>query len=239
MLNICLKINHWFKNTLFQPHCILCLHPSVDQPKQGLALCSDCLAELSRLPHELCPQCARASFAGALCGECLRHPPYFDACVAVFDYAFPVNRLIAKYKYTHQLFLVETLSNQLLQAVQACNLALPDVIIAMPLHPERLAQRGFNQSLELAKPLALALAVPISAACERVINTQPQAGLKQQTRIRNIRNAFVCRQPMTGMRVAVVDDVMTTGASLNELARVLKQQGAAHVQCWVVARTLA
>jgi len=239
MLNICLKINHWFKNNLFQPHCVLCLHASTPHPEQGVALCSGCLADLARVSRDSCAQCARPTFAGRLCGECLRHPPHFDACIAVFDYVFPINRLIAQYKYTHQLFLMQTLAHQLLQTLCERELLLPDVIIAMPLHPQRLAQRGFNQSLELAKPLALALGVPISDACERVINTQPQAGLKQQQRIRNMRNAFICNQSMQGKRVALVDDVMTTGASLNELARVLKKQGAAHVQCWVVARTLA
>lgn len=113
----------------------------------------------------------------------------------------------------------------------------PDIIIAMPLHPQRIAERGFNQSLELAKMLSQTLHIPIHAGCKRILHTPPQAGLNQQQRIRNMRGAFSCQHSLQGLNIAIVDDVMTTGASLNELARQLKQHGAAHVQCWLVART--
>lgn len=105
------------------------------------------------------------------------------------------------------------------------------------MHALRVAERGFNQSFELAKMISLTLHIPLQQCCRRIIHTPPQAGLDAQQRIRNIRGAFSCEQDIRGLKIAIVDDVMTTGASLNELARQLKQHGAAHVQCWLVART--
>jgi ComF family protein len=114
---------------------------------------------------------------------------------------------------------------------------LPDALIAMPLHPIRLQERGFNQSLEIAKIVAGACKRPLlTQHCTRIKHTTPQAQLKLKDRANNIKGAFAC-DDLTGMRVALVDDVMTSGASLNELAKIAKQAGAIEVTCWVLART--
>jgi ComF family protein len=113
------------------------------------------------------------------------------------------------------------------------------MLVAMPLHPARLRQRGFNQSHEIAKALSRRLGIPLAAeACLRTRDTTPQASLPWKERTRNIRGAFACHGNVSGKRIAVVDDVMTTGASLDELARTLRRAGAARVEAWVVARTL-
>lgn len=117
--------------------------------------------------------------------------------------------------------------------------ALPDLLIPMPLHPKRLRERGFNQSLEIAKIISHELNIELDfTACIRTKYTQPQASLPLKQRANNIKGAFECSKPLTGLQVALIDDVMTTGASLNALAKAVKAKGASHVECWVIARTL-
>ena len=114
----------------------------------------------------------------------------------------------------------------------------PDRIVPMPLHPARLAERGFNQSQEIARLLAHPLQAPIdNTSCKRIKLAPPQASLPLKARIKNMRGAFRCEQPLDGERILLIDDVMTTGASLHALASTVKAAGASHVECWVVART--
>lgn len=175
------------------------------------------------------------------CGRCLTHPPHYDTTVAALAYADPLDHAVQAFKYHHALGLARFLSGLLDDAVSAAGApdTRIDLIIPLPLAPARLAQRGFNQALELARPIAARRRIALNArAVRRIRNTPPQAQLPWNERARNIKGAFVCDMPLAGMRVAVVDDVMTTGASLDEMARVLKVAGAAHVTNWVVARTL-
>lgn len=114
----------------------------------------------------------------------------------------------------------------------------PDLLLPMPLHPGRLKERGFNQSLEIAKPISRWLDIPLAAdACQRTRDTPTQTGLKWKERRRNVRGAFACDLDLSGKKIAILDDVMTTGATLNEISRVLKACGASEVSAWVVART--
>lgn len=114
-----------------------------------------------------------------------------------------------------------------------------DLIIPMPMHSARLKERGFNQALEIARMIAKNAQIKCDfTTCQRTKLTPPQASLALKERIKNIRGVFSCTQPLQGLNIAIVDDVMTTGASLNELAKTLKRAGASHVECWVVARTL-
>jgi ComF family protein len=116
---------------------------------------------------------------------------------------------------------------------------LPDYVIAMPLHPAKLRERGFNQSLLLAATVARELKLELLPhACQRVRDTPPQSALPWKERKKNMRNAFCCDMDLTGKRVALVDDVLTTGASLNALARAVSKRGATEISTWVVARTL-
>lgn len=118
--------------------------------------------------------------------------------------------------------------------------ALPDFIVSMPLHPARLRERGFNQALEIARGVSRKLGVALlPGICRRIKDTPSQTGLPWKEREKNIRNAFTCEADLRGKHVAMLDDVMTTGATLNELAKALRKSGAAHVSGWVVARTLS
>lgn len=237
MLNNCLKIVHLFKNALLGTRCVLCKTPVKLSPNPNPnCICKDCQRHLPWRDSPSCPQCGNPSW-GELCGQCLTKPPYFDQTIAAFHYRYPVEKLIAAYKYRQQQHIALPLAQALIVTLAQQLKQRPDIIIAMPMHALRVAERGFNQSFELAKMISLALHIPLQQCCRRIIHTPPQAGLDAQQRIRNIRGAFSCEQDIRGLKIAIVDDVMTTGASLNELARQLKQHGAAHVQCWLVART--
>ena len=156
--------------------------------------------------------------------------------MAAFRYDFPLDKLVQSFKYGHRLALAGYLGRQL--AMLAGNFPA-DLIIPMPLHPLRLRERGFNQALELARPVSKAWRVPIDQrSCSRIRHTPAQAGLPWRERARNVRAAFHCSADFSGKRLLLVDDVMTTGASLDELARTVKLHGAVRVVLLVVARTL-
>lgn len=212
--------------------CLLCGALSHD----GLC-CAACDADLPRLDAAHCPVCALPTMAGEVCGQCLKDPPAFDRTVAAFSYSFPVNQLIKALKFHERLILVDFLADRLAAQVEV----RPDLLVALPLHPARLQERGFNQSQLLAARIAKRLRVPLLAdACRRVRDTPPQSALPWKERGKNMRGAFevAASAGLRGKHVAIVDDVMTTGASTGELARALKQAGASEVSVWVVARTL-
>lgn len=222
-------LNHCLNNMLPQA-CLLCGTGS-----DHALLCADCNAALPRLPGTRCAMCALPLPDGDICGACLSHPPRYDRTTAVFAYAFPVDALIQRFKYGGSLALAPLLGGVLGSAV-----AEPaDLIIPMPLSSQRLRERGFNQALEIARGVGRMTGIPVVAdACRKIMETRPQAALPWKERTKNIRGAFVCDADLSGKRVAVIDDVMTSGATVNELARNLRRAGAAHISAWVVARTL-
>ena len=227
-----LNIGSKFGRLLPAQPCLLCGALSND----GLC-CKACDAELPRLSAAHCPTCALPTLGGAVCGRCLQHPPAFDHAVAAFSYSFPIDQLIKAMKFHERLILVDFLADELASRVTS----KPDCVIAVPLHPTRLRERGFNQSQLLAVRISKRLGIPLlTEACQRVRDTPPQSSLPWKERDKNIRHAFSV-QPnveVRGKHVAIIDDVMTTGASLGEIARTLKQAGAKEVSAWVVARTL-
>lgn len=227
ILNGCAKIVH----AILPHHCALC---GAGTPNR--LLCAACDADLSHYRAPACPVCALPTPGGQVCGACLQHPPAFDRTLAAFSYHFPVDRLLHAFKYSGNLALTEILAESLAQL--AAGHPKPDLLMPMPLHPGRLKERGFNQSLEIARPISRWLDIPLAAdACHRTRDTPTQAGLKWKERRRNVRGAFVCDLALSGKKIAVLDDVMTTGATLNEISRILKNQGASEVSAWVVART--
>jgi ComF family protein len=172
---------------------------------------------------------------GNVCGACLSHPPRFDAITAAFIYDWPLAPLIQQYKYAGNLALAQVFAH----ALEAKVTGAVDLIIPMPLAPSRLAERGFNQALEIARIVSRIRRTALApTACRRVRESAPQATLPWKERARNIRGAFVCDRDLSGACVAIVDDVLTTGATLNELARNLRKAGAIEIQGWVVARTI-
>lgn len=216
--------------TVLPQDCLLCAGGPTDA-----LLCTACLAELPPLPDECCPVCADASPGGAVCGACLKSPPQFDATFATFRYAFPVDKLVHALKYQRRLATADFLAEAMLREIRPSG----DIIIPLPLSAARLAERGFNQAVELARPLTRALGLPLELdGCTRSRDTAPQATLPWKERRRNIRHAFECALDLTGKAVIVIDDVMTTGATLEEFAGTLKARGAARVINWIAARTL-
>ncbi|MBK7662294.1 MAG: ComF family protein [Sterolibacteriaceae bacterium] len=199
-------------------------------------LCRDCLQSLPQLPGERCPQCALPSPHGQLCGACLRDAPHYDASLARWAYEFPIREMVQALKYQARLAMAPWMARAL------ADLEPPpeaDCLIALPLHPARLAERGFNQSVEIARDLARHWGLPrVIDACVKDRMVEPQAKLPWKARRKNIRGAFRCLEDMSGQRIVVVDDVMTTGATLDEFAKTLKQRGAVHVTNVVIARTL-
>ena len=225
-LNVCTKS----MQRALPRRCILCDAPTLDE-----RICLDCDIELPRLPLARCVVCAVPLVSGELCGTCLRTPRSFDCVFGVFAYDFPVDALIHAFKYGRRLSLAPVLGEALAGSVASG----ADVLVPMPLAPRRLSERGFNQALEIARFVSRRHGIPIVATgCRKVIETPPQAALPWKARAKNVRRAFVCDTPFNGLRVAVVDDVLTTGATLNELARVLRRAGAVSVEGWVVARAL-
>ena len=155
----------------------------------------------------------------------------------MFGYGFPLDKLIQAMKYGEQLALAHAFADKLTPRIDKT--ALPDYVIPMPLHPIKLRERGFNQSLLLAARIARKLDLKLLPnACQRIRDTPPQSALPWKERKKNVRNAFCCDIDLAGKHVVLVDDVLTTGASLNALAEAVKKQGASRISAWVVARTL-
>ena len=178
--------------------------------------------------------------AGALCGHCHRAPPPFAHTVTAFAYAFPVDRLLQRLKYAGALPLAHWAGHALAHAVLDAHRLepLPDLVAALPLTAGRQRERGFNQAQEIAREVASAVGRPLAAVLIRSGASLPQAALPWTARLANVHGVFACTGHVAGQRVAVIDDVMTTGATLAEAARTLLRGGAAEVHAWVVARTL-
>lgn len=213
----------------FGQDCALCGAKSA-----GELLCSACIADLPALP-ERCPRCALPSPGGSVCGSCLSSPPHFDGTAARWLYEFPCDRLVQALKYRAWLPLAGFFARSLASEGQP----EVDIVVPMPLHPRRLAERGFNQALEIARTFAVHTGIRLDArGVRRIRDTAPQPALPYEERARNVRGAFACDLDVSGRSVGVVDDVMTTGATLNELARVLKRAGASRVENLVIARAV-
>jgi ComF family protein len=218
---------------LFAQDCLLC-----GSACHAGALCRSCRGALPLLRPGACPRCA--SFAGtqAECGSCLSRPPAFSATEAAYIYAFPVDRLLQRFKFQGDLALAGLFAEALCERVAGA--PRPDLLLAAPLAPRRLRSRGFNQAAEIARRMASRLGLPFDAAgCVKHTDTLPQTELEGTERRRNLRGAFSVRGEVRGRHVAVIDDVMTTGTTQDELARTLLAAGARRVDAWVVARTPA
>jgi len=221
--------------------CLLCRQWSRGQ------LCPDCLLHAAwRDPERrACGRCALPlpRFDSPLCAACQRRPPPLDHCHAALDYHHPWDRLLLDFKFNAQPQLARPLAALLLESLQGqvSTLGRPDLLCCVPLSAQRLCDRGYNQSHELARRLARPLRLAYEPRLVARLPGTAQSRLDAESRRRHVRRAFVLGPGMAarvrGARVAIVDDVMTTGSTLGEVARVLKACGAARVENWVVART--
>lgn len=226
-------VYNWRKNlrqTFLPSYCRLCQAPDSDER----GLCHGCLTDLPRLGFA-CPRCAQPlATAAALCGDCQRWPRAFDRCIALFRYAAPLDRLLLQLKFGHAVHLARSFAALFADRLE--NEARPDAILPVPLHPARQRQRGFNQAVEIARPLARQLGCALDLdTCVRTRATPPQSRLSAAARRHNLRGAFrLTRSPAT--HIALLDDVMTTGSTLNEVASLLHDGGAQRIEIWVCAR---
>lgn len=217
---------------LLPRRCLLC-----DAQAGPDHLCPACAAELPRVPLA-CPRCAMPVVTPGLCPACLRQPPPFDAALAPLEYTGAVRFLLTQFKFHGRLSHGAPLACHLLASVRERGEGLPQALLPVPVHPGRLRERGYNQALELARPLAGALDIPLlSSSLVRTRATSPQMTLPEAARAANVRGAFAVRGALPE-HVALVDDVLTTGATVAELARLLKRQGCARVEVWCACRSI-
>jgi ComF family protein len=210
--------------------CMLCAGASASR-----LVCDACAASLPRSAHA-CARCAIELPREGVCGDCLRRAPSFDAAFTAFEYRFPLDRLVQRFKYAGDLAAGKWLALQLAARVAACE--RPDLLVAPPIATARLRERGFNQAVVAAKIVGRELGIRHSPdALAKVRDTSPQPGLGRRARLANLRGAFRCVGRVAELHVAIVDDVVTTGATADALARVLKAAGAARVSLWAIART--
>lgn len=214
--------------------------PLCHQPGDGL--CLPCLADL---PHNRssCDCCALplppGTPAGSRCAGCQRHPPAFDRVLAPLRYAPPVDALIATFKYHGRLAHGRLLAGVLANTARIAGGALPTLLLPVPMHPSGLRERGFNQAAELARLVAADLGLSWSATrLQRLRRGAHQRGLNRASRRRNLRDAFAVRGRLP-RHIALIDDVVTTGATANEVARTLRGGGVEYIEVWAVARTPA
>jgi len=225
-------------STVYPPRCVLCGSPGLND----MDICEHCYHDLPWI-ESACLQCAipLANHSGdqLKCGQCLRKAPVFDRSVSLFSYTEEAITLVHRLKFNEKLAYSRLLGSMLADAIDNNNIELPDCILPVPLYKKRLRQRGFNQSLELARPIANRFNIPVDVhSVKRVRDTQSQTGLDKKQRRKNMRAAFEVVEPVSAQHVAVVDDVVTTTSTANELARILKRAGIRRVDVWSIARAV-
>lgn len=229
-----LKVDGWLRKAVravFSPRCLLC----GESGAEGRDLCRAC-AQALPWNDSACLRCALPLSAPGICGACLQRPPPLTETHAAFVYGFPLDRLVPRFKFHNDLAAGRLLSELMLQGVSG--LPKPSALVPVPLHDSRLRQRGYDQARELAKSLARALQIPLlSEVLVRTRATAPQSELDASARQRNLRRAFEVRpDAVLPDHVVLIDDVMTTGATLEAAAKRLRRAGVARVDAWVCAR---
>lgn len=229
------KVDGWLRRAadgLLAGVCVVCAEAA--DPVRGL--CPECEASLP-WNRSACARCGLPlPLPAAACGACLREPPPFMATQAIWRYRFPLDRLLPRFKFHDDLAAGAVIAHGMADALLAAR--RPDAIVPVPLHRQRLRERGYDQALELAKIVSRRLGLPLLAdGLHRRVSTKAQTGLDADARRRNLRGAFTARvlRPWPG-HVALVDDVMTTGATLREATQALRRAGVERVDVWVAAR---
>lgn len=231
-------VNNWLEYiqlSLFPARCVLCGGPG----RQGIDLCPACETELPRI-DPACPACGMplTESGHLLCGQCLHSPPPYQRTISPFYYGPPLVQLITRFKFNHRLMMARVFASLLARRIDTGK-HRPECIIPVPLHPRRLRERGYNQSLEIARLLGKALGIPVDyRLCRRSRYTAPQSGLAAGERKRNVKNAFGLSSACQYKHVAILDDVITTGHTVSELARVLRNNGVEEIEVWSVARAV-
>jgi ComF family protein len=223
---------------LLPQYCLFCREKTTNH----FTICTNCIAALPKnISH--CYRCSlpleQSEYSGQrLCGNCLSHRYYYDQVYSPFLYSEGIRYLISQFKYHHKLHYSAVLTKLFTEAsTRQDSFKLPQVFLPMPMHRIRMRQRGFNQALELARLLSRYFQIPMDCrSLLRIRNTDLQASLNRKERQKNVRQAFGLAKPLQYQHVALIDDVMTTGCTVNEAAHVLKTAGIRQVDIWCIAR---
>lgn len=231
---------HFLEKLILPYYCVMCLEIS-DQQRD---LCRQCQKELPHLVNT-CQQCGIAfstSHHVSRCGQCITDPPHFDDAFVSFDYQTPIDGWLRQFKFhkkgLYARILTEMYAEKLLERLKKYPEQKPQALVPMPLHWRRLTQRGFNQAHIIAHYLSRKLEIPIlkSSSVTRIKYTQAQSSLNLHARKRNIQGAFSV-QKLVGMNhIAIIDDIITTANTVNELSKQLKLAGIQHISVWALAR---
>ncbi len=234
-----LKSNYLIEAKTF---CILCGEKcNKIKTFERTLLCTACTKDLPLIenPCHVCGIPLPSKNSTTTCGRCLNTAPYYQKSTIPLQYEFPVTILVKQLKYNDKLLFSELLSQLLIENIQQNSNPVPEVIIPVPLHPYRLIKRGFNQSELIAKKLSKKLEIPVDLkSCKRIKNTLHQTNFTIKERKKNIRNAFSINECFSAKHIAIVDDVVTTGSTANELARMFQKSGTEQIEIWACARTV-
>lgn len=185
-----------------------------------------------------CQHCATplADSGSLICGGCIKNPPQFTQAFVAYKFEEPLRGLLHQFKYHNGLYLHSFLSHLMLSGLPSSN--LPQCLIPVPMHAQKIKQRGFNHAAVLTRDLAKKLNLPYDlTSCQKTLNTAPQASLDKEQRQKNLRNAFNSKK-LPFQHIALIDDLLTTGSTANELALTLKKAGVEQVDLWCCARAV-
>jgi ComF family protein len=225
----------WIRRAVYPPACVFCNLPTGKDD-----LCTGCAGDLAKntIACSVCALPLQNPF-DRICGQCQQKPPHFDQSIAPYLYEYPLDRLIQRFKFRGDLRCGRILAGLLLDSLQQTSVAIEaQALIPVPLHRRRLFERGFNQSRELARDIGKGLGLPLlDNQLTRVRNTRAQSELDAGRRHANVRGAFAVQSSIKlPSRIALIDDVMTTGSTVNECALCLKNAGVDQVSIWIIAR---
>jgi ComF family protein len=217
------------KQLILPGACFFCLG------KTDTAWCDDCENDFI-LEADRCPLCSRTSHRQETCGACLKNPPDFTSSEILFNYQYPASHLIKAFKFHRRPELAKRFAERMAKKLKS-KTTLPQIMLPVPLHRKRQMERGYNQSLEFALQIGKRLGIKVDhSLCKRIRNTDPQSSLPMKGRRKNVKGAFYLDSPEIPKHVAIVDDVITTGSTVNELANLLKKAGCQHIEVWAIAR---
>ena len=224
--------------TIYPPRCVLCGSPGFDD----MDICATCYHNLPWI-EAACTQCALPLATGSgdqlNCGRCQQKPPAFDHSVSLFSYRDDAIKLVQQLKFNEKLVNSRLLGSMLAAAIKNHAVEAPDCILPVPLYTKRMRQRGFNQSIELARVVNKACNIPMNVrSVIRVRDTRSQTALDKQQRRKNVRGAFQIAHAFDAQHIAILDDVVTTTSTVNELAQLLKRAGVKRVDVWSIARAV-
>ena len=225
-------------STIYPPRCVLCGSPGFND----MDICANCHDNLPWI-ETACSQCALPLATGSgdqlKCGQCQQKPPAFDHSVSLFSYQNDAVKLVQQLKFNEKLVNSRLLGSMLATAINNNVAAVPDSILPVPLHSKRMRQRGFNQSIELARVVNKACNIPMNVrSVIRARDTRSQTALDKKQRRKNMRGAFQITRAINAQHIAILDDVVTTTSTVNELALLLKRSGVKRVDVWSIARAV-